>query len=181
MPSQEKDYQQNHLPALQIYLTWPISSRRQLVIFSSLKGFLHSWNFTFYQLFPSFTGSLSPQPMQNYKHWSTLGIYPHTPHLHGWSLPLAISPRVPGLKTAFSWSIYLFCIFSPYLSPELTQNGGFLNAFLGKIRSLVHFKLNTSQASNPSNKKIVNMVIISDLPWKPWGDYSDWYSNGEMI
>jgi hypothetical protein len=41
--------------------------------------------------------------------------------------------------------------------------------------------LSTSQTNNQSNKKLVNMVIVWDLTWKPCDDYSDWYSNGEMI
>ena len=35
-----------------------------------------------------------------------------------------------GLKIAFIWSIYLFFIFSPYLFPELTQNGSSLHVVL---------------------------------------------------
>ena len=69
------------------------------------------------------------------------------------STPPEILSRVQGLKIAFNWSIYLLFIFSPYLFPELTHNGGFLNAFPGRNGSPVHFKLNTSQTINQSNKK----------------------------
>ena len=97
------------------------------------------------------------------------------------STPPEILSRVQGLKIAFNWSIYLFSIFSPYLFPELTHNGSTLPRCSQAGNDLLFISNWIPPKQLTNQKKMVNMVIASDLTWKPFDDYNDCYINGEMI
>ena len=77
---------------------------------------------------------------------------------------------------------YLLFIFSSYLFPELTHNGRSLHVVRRQEMISSSFQIEyPKQLTNQIKKKMVNMVIASDLTWKPFDDYSDCYINGEMI